>query len=293
VKTAVKAAVFAVPGDLATPTGGYAYDRRMIAELAALGWRTDVVNLGEGFPRPTADTRAAACARLAALPSAAPIVIDGLAFGVLPEAAKKMQASHLLVALVHHPLALESGLSADEAAGLHVSERVALAAARYVVTTSAATALMTSPRRRALASDTVATSQSFHRVRRLRECRKRCMICQTGCKGRGRMNHHDHVALLRGGFLDTSRAADAAVMEQPVWADLGSGGGAFTLALAELLREASVCVEHRPENQREERRRSNTVQVDLFSTRLRSLQSPVASRPSSVISRQSSEISQS
>jgi glycosyltransferase involved in cell wall biosynthesis len=112
----------------------------MIAELAALGWRTDVLNLGEGFPRPTADTRAAACARLAALPSAAPIVIDGLAFGVLPEAAKKMQASHLLVALVHHPLALESGLSADEAAGLHVSERLALAAARRVVTTSAATA---------------------------------------------------------------------------------------------------------------------------------------------------------
>jgi glycosyltransferase involved in cell wall biosynthesis len=140
VKTTVKAAVFAVPGDLATPTGGYAYDRRMIAELAALGWRTDVVNLGEGFPLPTAGTRAAACARLAALPSAAPIVIDGLAFGVLPEAAKKMQASHLLVALVHHPLALESGLSADEAAGLHVSERVALAAARRVVTTSAATA---------------------------------------------------------------------------------------------------------------------------------------------------------
>jgi glycosyltransferase involved in cell wall biosynthesis len=135
----VKAAVFAVPGDLATPTGGYAYDRRMIAELAALGWRTDVLNLGTGFPRPTADTRAAACARLAALPSAAPIVIDDK-FRCLAGGSEEMQASHLLVALVHHPLALESGLSADEAAGLHVSERVALAAARHVVTTSAATA---------------------------------------------------------------------------------------------------------------------------------------------------------
>jgi glycosyltransferase involved in cell wall biosynthesis len=140
VTTAGKAAVFAVPGELATPTGGYAYDRRMIAELARLGWRTDVVNLGEGFPRPAADTRAAACTRLAALPPAAPIVIDGLAFGVLPEAAQKMQASHLLVALVHHPLALESGLSADEAAGLYASERTVLAAARHVVTTSPATA---------------------------------------------------------------------------------------------------------------------------------------------------------
>ena len=138
-RTTVKAAVFAVPGDLATPTGGYAYDRRMIAELAALGWRTDVLNLGTGFPRPTADTRAAACARLAALPSAAPIVIDDK-FRCLAGGSEEMQASHLLVALVHHPLALESGLSADEAAGLHVSERVALAAARHVVTTSAATA---------------------------------------------------------------------------------------------------------------------------------------------------------
>ena len=51
--------VFAVPGDLDTPTGGFAYDKRMIAELRDLGWRPEFMNLGDGFPYPDALTRAA------------------------------------------------------------------------------------------------------------------------------------------------------------------------------------------------------------------------------------------
>jgi len=53
----VKRLAFAVPGDLATPTGGYAYDRRMIAELGHFGWQIDLLNLGEGFPWPNEATR--------------------------------------------------------------------------------------------------------------------------------------------------------------------------------------------------------------------------------------------
>ena len=33
----VKHAAFAVPGNLDTPTGGYAYDKRIIAELERMG----------------------------------------------------------------------------------------------------------------------------------------------------------------------------------------------------------------------------------------------------------------
>ena len=136
----MKAAMFAVPGDLATPTGGYAYDRRIIAELGALGWRIQTLSLGEGFPFPTADTCATACARLAALPPQHPIVVDGLAFGALPDAAAALCASHRLLALVHHPLALETGLNESERASLRASERAALAGARHVIACSATTA---------------------------------------------------------------------------------------------------------------------------------------------------------
>jgi glycosyltransferase involved in cell wall biosynthesis len=136
----VRAFTFAVPGDLATPTGGYFYDRRMIAELERLGWHIDVVDLGEGFPWPDGETRAAALTRLSAIPDGRITVVDGLALGVLPEAAARLSVRHPLIALVHHPLALESGLSAQQADILRASERTALAAASRIVVTSAATA---------------------------------------------------------------------------------------------------------------------------------------------------------
>lgn len=131
---------FAVPGDLATPTGGYAYDRRMIAELKQLGWQVDVVNIGEGFPRPTRATLDDALNRLGMVADGQPIIVDGLAYGVMPDEARTLQTRHPLIALVHHPLALETGLSATESAHLHAKERAALAVARRTVTTSATTA---------------------------------------------------------------------------------------------------------------------------------------------------------
>ncbi|MGB9366849.1 MAG: glycosyltransferase family 4 protein [Xanthobacteraceae bacterium] len=132
--------VFAVPGDLDTPTGGYAYDKRMIAELRELGWRPQVLNLGEGFPHPSALTRATAKAQLNDVPKGRAIVIDGLAFGVMPDEAEALSQAHPLIAMVHHPLALESGVTPEDAAVLRESERKALAFTHAVIVNSRTTA---------------------------------------------------------------------------------------------------------------------------------------------------------
>jgi len=130
---------FAVPGDLATPTGGYRYDRRIIQELRGLGWQVDILDVGDCFPFPSAAQRATALAKLSAVPGGCPIVLDGLAFGALPEAGV-LRSRTPLIALIHQPCALEPGLDTNKADNFRASERAALAAAARVVVTSEATA---------------------------------------------------------------------------------------------------------------------------------------------------------
>jgi glycosyltransferase involved in cell wall biosynthesis len=136
----VRRAAFAVPGSLDTPTGGYAYDKRIIAELRALGWEIDVIDLGSAFPDPDTATRAAALVELQAAAEGQPIVIDGLAFGVMAEEAAILRDTNPLIALVHHPLALETGVDEAKVEPLRASERAALACTRSVIVTSAPTA---------------------------------------------------------------------------------------------------------------------------------------------------------
>lgn len=130
---------FGVPGDLATPTGGYGYDRRIIRELRQLGWQVDVLDVGDSFPFPSPAQRAKALATLSAVPAGRPTVLDGLAFGALPEASA-LQSRTPLVALVHQPLALDPALDTAQADRFRQTERAALAAAQRVVVTSDSTA---------------------------------------------------------------------------------------------------------------------------------------------------------
>ncbi len=134
-----------VPGRIDTRTGGYGYDRRIVAGLADRGWQVPVYQLDDSFPWPTGVALRQAEDVLAAIPDGTPVLIDGLAYGAMPalvhEAARRLR----LVALVHHPLALETGLSVAQAAALEASERAALEAAHLVVVTSRPTATVLAP----------------------------------------------------------------------------------------------------------------------------------------------------
>ena len=130
---------FLLPGDPATRTGGYGYDRAIVAGLRAAGWAVDLPPLPDAFPWPDEAARAAAARRVEQLPDGSLVVADGLAFGALPDLAERHARRLRWVALVHHPLAQEAGLSPAQRQALFDSERRALACARVVIVTSAAT----------------------------------------------------------------------------------------------------------------------------------------------------------
>jgi len=80
-----------------------------------------------------------AARQLAAVPADCPVIVDGLALGALnPAALRGMTAP--MVALVHHPLALETGLSQDRRAHLLRTERANLARAAHILVPSPRTA---------------------------------------------------------------------------------------------------------------------------------------------------------
>ena len=121
---------FVVPGRLNQLTGGYIYDAHIVAGLKRLGHRVAVKDL-----------RGAEATRVfASLPDEAVVIVDGLAGGVLPREIARESHRLRFIALVHHPLAHETGISKADARRLWRSERETLQHVRHVVVTSPATA---------------------------------------------------------------------------------------------------------------------------------------------------------
>jgi glycosyltransferase involved in cell wall biosynthesis len=131
---------FALPGPLEQRTGGSIYDRKVIEALREDGWWVEVLEWPATFPFPNEDDRLEAAASLAAVPDNALVLIDGLALGTLPGLARREKDRLRLVALVHHPLALETGLSPMMAATFAAEEQDALTSVRAVIVTSETTA---------------------------------------------------------------------------------------------------------------------------------------------------------
>ena len=129
-----------VPGALEQRTGGYVYDARIVRGLCELGWHVEVHNLVGTFPDADAAARASMTSTLAGILDGARVVIDGLAMGGLPEPVRAERARLRILALVHHPLADETGLDEPRRARFAALEQDALAASTGVLVTSEFTA---------------------------------------------------------------------------------------------------------------------------------------------------------
>ncbi|SFC73197.1 glycosyltransferase family 4 protein [Tropicimonas isoalkanivorans] len=124
-------AAFAIPGDIETLTGGFIYERRLLEGLRAAGHGVQHIRLAETFPAPSDEDMAAAIAALEDVEPTRPLIVDGLVFGAIDTAGlSRVRAP--IVAMIHHPLALESGL--DEASRIHLfrTERDNLTLAAHV-----------------------------------------------------------------------------------------------------------------------------------------------------------------
>jgi glycosyltransferase involved in cell wall biosynthesis len=130
---------FVIPGDIDLPTGGYAYDRRVLARLGAHGIAAAHVAIPGTYPSPTVYDFHATALAIAKTPKDSVLLFDGLAYAVVPPALIR-GFSRKIVALVHHPLCLEAGLDAERAAELRELEIAALAEAQHVIVTSPMTA---------------------------------------------------------------------------------------------------------------------------------------------------------
>lgn len=121
-----------VPGSLNQRTGGYVYDRRIIEGLSQEGWQVEVHELRGLFPDP--DDQAVTAAGLAVdWIGQDPTVIDGLALLAFEGQIERLPAAW--IGLIHHPLCMETGLSAEERARFaDIEGRLMHRAARLIVT---------------------------------------------------------------------------------------------------------------------------------------------------------------
>ena len=135
----MNSASFAIPGDIDQKTGGYIYEKSLLLALRAAGRQVAHIELPASFPDPTAADTARSIAQLAALPPDQPIIVDGLVYGSI-DTAGLASVKAPIVAMIHHPLGMETGLSPARRSALLAREAANLALAAHIVVPSPHTA---------------------------------------------------------------------------------------------------------------------------------------------------------
>lgn len=134
------ACYFIVPGDPDQVTGGYRYVKRLAQALADIGYEVHRLGLEGRFPMPDQQASESMNRALSELPDGSSVVLDGLAMGGMPEVLARHRERLHLIALVHHPLADETGLTPDLRDNLFRLEKQSLDLVDTVITTSPYTA---------------------------------------------------------------------------------------------------------------------------------------------------------
>ncbi|MDE0395745.1 MAG: glycosyltransferase family 4 protein [Gammaproteobacteria bacterium] len=138
--TAAPTLCLLVPSPLEQRTGGYIYDRQMVASLRDRGWTVAVPTLLGRFPDPDHRAVNSIGDTLAALPADTTALIDSLALPALAGAPASATRDRTIIALVHHLPSDETGLPPNTRHLLRSRERDALARVSGIIVTSAYTA---------------------------------------------------------------------------------------------------------------------------------------------------------
>ncbi len=132
-------AAFAIPGDIDTRTGGFIYERSLLNALRSAGREVEHIGLAASYPDPSRDDDRATRSALAAVAPDVPVIVDGLVFGAMDTGVFDAIRAPV-IAMIHHPLGLETGLSPARADALLRLEAANLARSDHVVVPSPHTA---------------------------------------------------------------------------------------------------------------------------------------------------------
>jgi glycosyltransferase involved in cell wall biosynthesis len=135
----MKTAAFAIPGDMHQRTGGYIYEKSLLMALRAAGRTVHHVQLPSSFPDPSPVGMEETVETLAGLPVSEPLILDGLVYGAI-ETDGLARVRSPIIAMIHHPLGLETGLPEARARLLLDREKANLALASHVLVPSPHTA---------------------------------------------------------------------------------------------------------------------------------------------------------